>query len=334
MGFHLGRTIGDYEFIDVVGSSRSGVAYKVRNLVEGRFELLMVLSKPLQDDQEHADRFLREARVHGRLAHPNIVRFYGATVLDGQFVITTELIEGTALAQRLELGPISLVEAVSYFSQALSGLGHAHRCGVVHRDLTPENLIVTPEGTVKIAGFNLAKAATDPQLTQAGAAVGVLHYMAPEQVKGEVVLDARCDIYSLGVVLYEALTGKKPFDYKSQFDVMLAHVNKTPLPPSRINPELTPEIDAIVLKAMAKEPSQRFQTASEFRDALRRARASSKAPSVLCHSVPAVAAPAATPVEAGWTKSPVPPSSTFPQFLLLGLLIVVVAAAALLAFRA
>jgi serine/threonine protein kinase len=267
-----GQTVGDYEVIDLIESSKTGVTYKVRNVLAQRFEALRVLPKTLQDDQERVTRFLREAKVHARISHPNIVAFYHATHLGGQLVMTTELVEGTTLEQRLELGPLPLAEALSYASQLLGALAHAHGLGVVHRDITPTNIILTPEGGVKLTGFGLAKATTDPQLTQPGTVMGSLDYISPEQIKGVIELDGRTDIYSLGVVLYEAVTGQKPFGRKSQFEIMLAHVNELPPAPSTVNPELPAELSEIILKAMAKDPSSRFQTAEEFQRSLDRLR--------------------------------------------------------------
>jgi len=265
MPIETGQRLGDYEVIDLIESNKTGVTFKVRNDLLQRFEALRVLPKTFQDDQEQVTRFLREAKVHARISHPNIVTFYHATQLDGQLVMTTELVEGTTLAQRLELGPLSLEETVSYFSQVLSGLAHAHALGVVHRDLTPAHIILTSDGRVKLTGFALAKATTDPQLTQPGTVLGSLDYISPEQVKGLGELDARTDIYSLGIVLYEAVTGRRPFQEKSQFEVMLAHVNSIPLAPSIVNPQVAPELSDIILKAIAKHPAARFQTADEFR---------------------------------------------------------------------
>src|SRR5713226_8865345 len=255
-----GQTMGDYEVIDLLESSRTGVTYKVRNILAQRFEALRVLPKTLQDDQEKVTRFLREAKVHARISHPNIVSFYLATHLGGQLVMTTELVEGTTLAQRLELGPLPVAEALHYVSQLLSALAQAHGLGVVHRDITPSNIILTPGGGAKLTGFGLAKATTDPQLTQPGTVIGSLDYISPEQIKGMSELDGRTDIYSLGVVLYQAVTGKRPFERKSQFEVMLAHVNEIPPAPSVVNPELPSELNEIILKAMAKDPSSRFLT--------------------------------------------------------------------------
>jgi serine/threonine-protein kinase len=265
MPISAGQTLGDYEIIDLLESARTGVTYKVRNAIVQRFEALRVLPKAIQDDQDAVTRFLREAKVHARMNHPNVVSFYHATQLEGNLVMTTEFVEGTTLAQRLELGALPLSEALACFSQVLSGLGHAHGVGVVHRDISSSNIILTPEGKVKLSGFTLAKANSDPQLTQPGTVIGSLDYMSPEQVKGLTDLDARTDIYSLGAVFYEAIVGRKPFEQKSQFEIMVAHVNTIPTAPSVINPDLPVEVSEIILKAMAKDPAARFQTAEEFR---------------------------------------------------------------------
>ncbi len=268
MSISTGRMIGDYEVVDLLESAKTGTIYKVRNVLLQRFEALRVLPRTFQEDQEAVTRFLREAKLHALMHHPNIVSFYHATQLDGQLVMTTELVEGTTLAQRLELGALPLEEALSFFSQILSGLGHAHVLGVVHRDITPANIVLTSEGRVKLSGFAMAKASTDPQLTQPGTVMGSLNYISPEQVKGLSEIDKRSDLYSLGVVLYEAVTGRRPFQHESQFEVMLAHVNEVPASPSVLNPDLPDELSGIVLKALAKDPAARFQTAEEFRERL------------------------------------------------------------------
>ncbi len=269
MAFQLGQTIGDYEFIDIVDSNPNRVAFRVRNHNKNRFELLRVLGIAVKGDEEGEKRFLREASVHQRLVHPNIVSFYSATTLEGQFVITTELAEGVTLADRLELGALPLDTAAAFFEQILSALACAHEHGVVHRNISAASVIVTPDSTVKLGGFTYARGELDPQLTQVGYTVGDVRYLSPEQVRGVSALDPRCDIYSAGVVLYEMLAGRRPFEGTSQFDILSAQVTTMPLPPSAFNPELTPQCDRLVLRALAKDPADRYQSAAEFAEALR-----------------------------------------------------------------
>jgi serine/threonine protein kinase len=297
MAIKPGQTVGDYEVVDLIESSKNGVTYKVRNALLQRWEALRVLPRTLQDDQEKATRFLREAKVHARISHPNIVSFYHATQLAGQLVMTTELVEGTTLADRMELGPIPLPETLSYASQVLAAVAHAHASGIVHRDITPSNIILTAGGGVKLTGFGLAKTITDPQLTQPGTVLGSLDYISPEQIKGVTELDGRSDIYSLGVVLYEVVTGQKPFDQKSQFEMMLAHVNTIPPAPSVVNPAVPAELSEIILTAMAKDPAARFQTAEVFKHRLDQVRGvATPAPEPAAQPVEeAEAAPAETP---------------------------------------
>jgi serine/threonine protein kinase len=268
MAFNIGQTIGQYEFIDVLDSSKTGVTYRVRNTLADRFEALHVLAASLQNDQESVNRFLREMHVRARMMHPNIVNFLNAAPLDGQFVMTTELVEAVTLADRLEIGPLPVPEALYYICQVLDALSYAHLNGVIHRDITPANILITTCGIVKLAGFALAKATDDPNLTQAGTVLGSLHYMSPEQVKGAREVDARSDIYSVGIVFYQMITGRKPFDFQSQFDIMAAHVGQPPVPPMQLNGAVSRDLDHFILKALAKNPADRFQTADGFRAAL------------------------------------------------------------------
>jgi len=269
MGFEVGKTVAGYEIVEVLGSSKLGVAYKVRNVFAQRFEILKILPKGGQDNEEQTARFLREIKVHARLVHPNIVTFYNAREIEGQLVMTTEYVPGITVSERLDSGPIAPKDAVKYTRDALSALQCAHGSGIIHRGLTAASLVITTVGIVRLSGFGLAKSIGDPQLTAVGTVVGALRYISPEQVKG-AALDTRCDIYSLGVVFYEMLTGKLPFEGKGQFEIMLAHVNAAPKHPSDLNSEVPREVGDVALKALAKEPEQRYQTAQEFRSALAR----------------------------------------------------------------
>jgi serine/threonine protein kinase len=279
MGFEIGKTVAGYEVVEVLGGSKIGVAYKVRNVFAQRFEVLKILPKGVQDDDEQIARFLREIKVHARLVHPNIVTFYNAREIEGQLVMTTEFVPGITVAERLEVGAIAWRDALAYGNEALAALEYAHASGVIHRGLTASSLVITTDGTIRLSGFGLAKVATDPQLTAVGTVIGALRYISPEQVRG-VALDTRCDIYSLGVVLYEMLTGTLPFESKGQFEIMLAHVNVAPKHPSELNPQVPREVGDVVLKAMAKEPDQRFQTAQEFRAAIERLLGNRKEPAM------------------------------------------------------
>jgi len=270
MQFEVGKTYGSYEFLDTLGSSNKVLAYRVLNIRARRVELLRILPPVLGSDQERMERFLREIRVRARLVHPNIVTFYHAGELEGQLIMTTELVEGPTLTERLAPGPMPWQEATVMLAQILAALDFAHANGIVHREVASANIILTPDKIVKLSGFGLAKGITDTQLTQVGAVVGDAKYMSPEQVKGIVNLDGRSDIYSAGAVLYEAVTGSAPFGMKSQFDLMLAQVSATPERPSSLRPEISADLDRIIMTALAKEPSQRFQSAAEFRAALGR----------------------------------------------------------------
>jgi serine/threonine protein kinase len=264
MSFEVGQIAGGYEFVDVQDSSRIGRGYKVRNVLAERLEVLRVLGKEPQIDREELDRFLREIKVHARLSHPNIVSFYTATEIDSELVMTSEFFEGITLEQRLVMGRMPLQETIVCMSQVLSALSYAHELGVIHREVSPANILLGSDGTVKLTGFGMAKSTADPELTQVGTVMGWLEYMSPEQVTGAVKPDARTDIYSAGAVLYEMVTGQVPFVCKNQFDLMMAHVNMQPEPPIGADPDLS----QIILTALAKDPSERFQTARQFRDAI------------------------------------------------------------------
>src|SRR5215471_15442767 len=250
MSFQIGRSYENYEIIDVLQSSRDGVTYKVRNKIVGRLEAMKVLPGYAQNDQEALERFQREIRVHAGMLHPNIISFYNAAELENRLVMTSELVEGATLAERLELGPLPWKDATTYMGHVLAALAYAHERCVVHRDLNPSRIVLTPGGPARLNGFSLAKGLSESHLTLVGAVVGSLGYISPEQVKGVERLDGRSDIYSSGAVLYEAVTGRPPFQAESQFDLMSAHVNAIPVPPSTFENSIPPELDAAVLKAL------------------------------------------------------------------------------------
>ncbi|HTS64337.1 MAG TPA: serine/threonine-protein kinase [Candidatus Acidoferrales bacterium] len=276
-----------YEFLGIIDKPKAGITYKVRNLASGQIEALRALPGASSSDPETVARFQREIKVHTRLAHRNILAFHDVFELDGQLVMTSEYLEGATLAALTREGPLLSSEAIRIICEVLSGLEEAHSLGIVHRAITAEHVVVSPAGEVKLGGFGLAKPASDMNLTQSGAVLGDARYISPEQVMGTTALDARADLYSVGVLLYQAFTGKVPFANPNDFDVMVAQVSSVPRLPSLLNPGISPELDRIVLTALSKKPEERFASARDFRLALEAAGTApeaeaSEAPEVEC----------------------------------------------------
>src|ERR1043165_7499501 len=239
MNLATGSIVGDYQIIGVLGEGGMGKVFKVRNTISDRIEAMKVLLPNLEGEPDLADRFLREIKVLASLNHPNIAGLRTAVRFENQLLMIMELVDGESLDHRLQHhGRLPVEEAVRYISQVLAALACAHERGVIHRDIKPANMMVTPDGTVKLMDFGIAKSATDRKLTMTGTTMGSLYYMSPEQITGVESLDARSDLYSVGVSLYELVTGKRPFDGDSQFAIMSAHLQKVPVPPITIDPSL------------------------------------------------------------------------------------------------
>lgn len=279
MSIETGSRIFDYEVTGVLGAGGMGKVYKVRNVISDRVDAMKVLLPSLSDQPELADRFLREIKVLASLDHPNIAAFHTALRFENQLIMIMELVNGTTLSDRLARGRIPLEEGLAYTKQMLSALAYAHGQGIIHRDIKPANMMITPEGRIKLMDFGIAKAAADPHLTRTGTTVGSLYYISPEQLSGGK-LDGRSDLYSLGVTMYEIVTGKRPFEGKSEYSLMAAHLQESPRPPEEIDSNLPPMVNAAILKSLEKNPDNRFQTADEFRAALAPGLASKPAPSV------------------------------------------------------
>ncbi|MGO9127140.1 MAG: serine/threonine-protein kinase [Terriglobales bacterium] len=265
----INKRIGDYEILSELGAGGMGKVYKVRNLISDRIEAMKVLLPDLAGRQELAARFLREIKVLAALDHPNIAALRTALTLDNQLVMVMEYVEGTTLTQRLQQGPIPVSDAVNYIGQVLDALSYAHQQHVIHRDVKPANMMLTPQGLVKLMDFGIARSGDDSTLTMTGTTLGSLGYMSPEQVKGEAT-DARSDLYSVGISLYEMVTGRRPFRESSDYSIMAAQVNQPPRPPIEIKPGLPPALNEIILLAIEKDPAGRFQSADAFKNALSR----------------------------------------------------------------
>ena len=261
------KRIGDYEILSELGAGGMGRVYKVRNTISDRIEAMKILLPDLAGREELAARFLREIKLLASLNHPNIAQLRTAFTNDNQLVMIMEYVAGVSMSIHLSGGPIAVTDAINYIDQVLNALTYAHQLNVIHRDIKPGNMMLTPPGAVKVMDFGIARSDTDLTLTLAGTSLGTVNYMSPEQVKGEPT-DARSDLYSVGICLYEMVTGKKPFTAGSDYSIMTAQVNEAPRPPIELQPELPAALNQIILMAIDKDPSRRFQTATAFRNAL------------------------------------------------------------------
>ena len=267
MSEEASKRIGDYQILDELGSGGMGRVWRVRNVITDRVEAMKVLLPDLAGRQELAARFQREIKLMASLNHPNIAALRTAFTADNQLYMVMEYVEGVTLADKLEKGPIPVNDAVNYISQVLGAVGYAHQQHIIHRDIKPANMMLTPQGVVKLMDFGIARAGEERSLTMTGTTMGSLSYMSPEQVKGEAT-DGRSDLYSVGVSLYEFVTGQRPFTASSDYSIMAAHVKEAPKPPVELHPGLAATLNEIILMAIAKDPAQRFQTAEAFRNAL------------------------------------------------------------------
>ncbi|MGB7189257.1 MAG: serine/threonine-protein kinase, partial [Acidobacteriaceae bacterium] len=268
MPFETGTRIGDYEILSVLGAGGMGQVYSARNVISGRIEAMKILLPDFAAEPDLAARFTAEIRILAGLDHPNIAQLRTAFQFENRLVMVMEFVEGVTLEKRATESPIPLDDVLNYSAQVLAALSYAHSQGVTHRDIKPANIMITSHGLVKLMDFGIAKSTTDLQLTRPGTTMGSVYYMSPEQVRGGTV-DARSDIYSFGVTLYEMLTARRPFQADTAYTVLNAQLNEAPAPPALINPSIPPELNNIVLRAMVKSPEGRFQTAEDFRAALR-----------------------------------------------------------------
>ena len=261
---------GRYEIEELLGQGGMARVFRGTDGVLGRNVAVKVLSPQYAGDDQFVARFRREAQAAAGLNHPNIVSVYDTGSQGDVHYIVMEYVEGRTLRDVIrQEGPI-LPERVSEIGQAVArALAAAHEAGLVHRDIKPGNIMLTRDGEVKVMDFGIARTSTGDTLTQTAAVLGTASYLSPEQAQGAAV-DARSDIYSLGCVLYEMLTGRPPFTGDSPVAIAYKHVREDPVPPGRINPDVPDSLEAVVMKSMAKNPENRYQTANELREDLER----------------------------------------------------------------
>lgn len=268
----IGKTIaGRYEILEKTGVGGMATVYVAKDLVLNRYVAVKVLKEEFTTDEEFVKRFNTEALAAASLSHANIVSIYDVGHEGNIYYIVMELVRGKTLKQIItENGPISWKWATNIAIQIASALEVAHKNNIVHRDIKPHNIIITEDGVAKVTDFGIAKAVSNSTITAFGTTIGSVHYFSPEQAKGGFT-DAKSDIYSLGVVMYEMLTGKVPFDADTSVSVALMHMQEAPVPPIQINKAIPIALNDIILKAMQKEPMARYQSATEMIIDLKRA---------------------------------------------------------------
>ena len=309
---------GRYRILRKIGAGGMANVYLAEDQELGRRVAIKILNERHANDEQFVERFRREAKNAAALSHPNIVSIYDRGEAEGTYYIAMEFLDGRSLKELIVgRGPAPVDVAVEYVRQILSALRFAHRHGIVHRDIKPHNVLVDGEGRVKVTDFGIARAGTS-QMTEAGSIVGTAQYLSPEQARGTAT-DQRSDLYSLGVVLYELLTGAVPFSGDTPVEIAMKHLSQTPEPPSKLRADVPRELDMVVTRALAKDPADRYQSAEEMEADLERvARGVGVAPETEAAATQIMRAPttipgpmsatAATMITRGAAVPPLPPS--------------------------
>jgi serine/threonine-protein kinase len=340
MSFVAGETVGPYRIIEQLGSGGMATVFKAYHAALDRYVALKVLHPAFKEDPSFLARFQREARIVAQLDHPNIVPVYDFSAHHGQPYLVMRYIDGETLKARLARGPLSIADTLKMVNAIGAALVYAHAAGVLHRDIKPSNVIITPKGDVFLTDFGLARIAQVGESTLSQDSIlGTPQYISPEQAMGDAQLDARTDVYSLGVVLYELLVGRVPYQADTPYAVVHDHIY-TPLPPPRsINPKLAEPLERFLLKALAKDRADRYASVAEMAQALNRAVEASGIPPagpvstmITTGAAPTVAAPPKT--VASTPSAPVTKPAVSPiVWIGLGALLVVGVIALLLVAR-
>ena len=275
MDRHVQQTLIDdrYELLQLLGSGGMAQVYRAHDGFLGRDVALKILREQYSEDEQFVERFRQEAQSAASLSHPNIVQIYGrGRSEDGRYYIVMEYVPGGTLKEYLQgRGPLEADSAAEVISQIARALRVAHKRGVVHRDVKPHNMLITKKGHVKVADFGIARAASAITVSQTSQVLGTVNYMSPEHAMGKPATPAN-DLYSVGVVLYEMLTGKIPFEAESPTAVSMKHINEPPRPPKELNPEVPEGMNALVMKLLSKKAEARHADAGELVGDLERAR--------------------------------------------------------------
>lgn len=283
----VGKILGNrYEILEEIGNGGMARVFRAHCKLLNRNVAVKVLRPELAKDQEFLARFNTEAQAAAALSHPNIVSIYDVGSEDGLEYIIMEYVEGQTLKEYIDANKmLSWQQAVEFTIQICKGLEHAHKNHIVHRDIKPHNIILTPDGVLKVTDFGIARASTTATVTMGGNTIGSVHYFSPEQARGGYT-DEKSDIYSVGVVMYEMLTGRVPFESDSPVSIAIKHLQEKPVSPKEYNIAIPLAVEAIILKAMSKEQSMRYQSSAQMLDDLY---AAQKQPDIIPEEVPELA---------------------------------------------
>lgn len=261
---------GRYKIIEKVGGGGMADVYKAEDQVLGRTVALKILHKQFASDEGFLERFRREAQAAAKLTHPNIVSIYDVGEEGGVHFIVMEFVHGMTLKKLIQKdAPMSTEKVVHVSMQIAKAMEFAHEHEIIHRDIKPQNVIITDNGEIKVTDFGIARAGATSTMTRTGAVMGTAHYISPEQAQGNIV-GPTTDIYSLGVVMYEMATGELPFRGENPVSVALKHINDTPMPPRSVFGDIPISLEAVIIKSMAKNPNERYRSAEAVRDDLKR----------------------------------------------------------------
>ncbi|HEX8118927.1 MAG TPA: serine/threonine-protein kinase, partial [Pyrinomonadaceae bacterium] len=253
----IGQVFGNYKIEQKLGEGGMGEVFRGVDMMLEREVAIKFLRPELASQPQVVERFRSEAVTLAKLQHPNIATLYNFMRQGDSFIMVLEFVRGVTLDHVIQQrGALPVEQAVPIFCKVLEGIDHAHEYGIVHRDIKPANMMLTGAGVLKVLDFGIARVLGTARMTRQGHLIGTIEYMSPEQVKG-METDARSDIYSLGMLLYEMLTGRVPFDIQNEFELMKAQIEQMPPPPRAINPDIPPEVEGAIMRAIAKDPNQR-----------------------------------------------------------------------------